>query len=394
MNLTFTLNRRPCVTDVPDHWTVLDLLRDGLSLMGTKYGCGEGVCGTCTVLADGRPLRACLVLAAHLRGRELVTVEGLETGGQLDPAPDRVRGAQSGPVRLLHARNAALREGAPGRAPGADGGGGARRCPAICAAAPAYTKIVEAVLAARAGPEVGVRLHPFRLVEAESLREALDAAAGLEGEARLVAGGTAIVPMIRLGLVKPDRLISLNRLSELTRIRLDGMALELGAMATLADIERSSVVRDGWPLLAEAARRVATPAIRTSGTIGGNLAYAEAASIRRRLSCVTTPRCAWPARRQTRALPVAQFFRSFYEAALEPGEIVTAVRVPAPPKGARRATSGSRRARPRTGRWSVSPRWWSRTKAGAAARRASASAASLRPRSAPPAPRRRFAERR
>ena len=114
-----------------------------------------------------------------------------------------------------------------------------------------------------------MRLHPFRLVEPESLREALDAAAGLEGEARLVAGGTAIVPMIRLGLVKPDRLISLNRLSELTRIRLDGTALELGAMATLADIERSSVVRDGWPLLAEAARRVATPAIRTSGTIGG-----------------------------------------------------------------------------------------------------------------------------
>ena len=90
-----------------------------------------------------------------------------------------------------------------------------------------------------------MRLHPFRLVEPESLGEALDALARLDGEARLVAGGTAIVPMIRLGLVKPDRLISLNRLSELTRIGLDGAALELGAMATLADIERSRVVRDG-----------------------------------------------------------------------------------------------------------------------------------------------------
>ena len=64
MKLTFTLNGRPCTAEAPDHWTVLDLLRDGLSLMGTKYGCGEGVCGTCTVLADGRPIRACLVLAA------------------------------------------------------------------------------------------------------------------------------------------------------------------------------------------------------------------------------------------------------------------------------------------------------------------------------------------
>ena len=85
MKLELTVNGRPCVTEAPGHWTVLDLLRDGLSLMGTKYGCGEGVCGTCTVLADGRPLRACLVLAAHVRGREIVTVEGLEAGGQLDP---------------------------------------------------------------------------------------------------------------------------------------------------------------------------------------------------------------------------------------------------------------------------------------------------------------------
>ena len=68
MNLSFTLNRQPCTAQAPDHWTVLDLLRDGLGLMGTKYGCGEGVCGTCTVLADGRPIRACLVLAAHVRG--------------------------------------------------------------------------------------------------------------------------------------------------------------------------------------------------------------------------------------------------------------------------------------------------------------------------------------
>ena len=85
MTLTFVLNGRPCTAEAPAHWTVLDLLRDGLSLTGTKDGCGEGVCGTCTVLADGRPIRACLVLAAHVRGRALVTVEGLETDGRLDP---------------------------------------------------------------------------------------------------------------------------------------------------------------------------------------------------------------------------------------------------------------------------------------------------------------------
>ena len=82
--LAFTLNGRPCRTSAPAHWTVIDLLRDGLALTGTKYGCGEGVCGTCTVLLDGEPVRACLVLAARLDGRTLLTVEGLERDGRLD----------------------------------------------------------------------------------------------------------------------------------------------------------------------------------------------------------------------------------------------------------------------------------------------------------------------
>ena len=180
-----------------------------------------------------------------------------------------------------------------------------------------------------------MRLHPFGLLEPESLSDALDAIARLDGEARLVAGGTALVPMIRLGLVKPDRLVSLHRVPGLAGIRIDGTTLELGAMATHADIERSRVVRDGWPLVAEAAHRVATPAIRTSGTIGGNLAYAESASDPApALLCHDAEvRLAGP--RGSRTVPIARFFRGFYEAALEPGEIVTVVRVPAPPAGAR-----------------------------------------------------------
>jgi aerobic carbon-monoxide dehydrogenase medium subunit len=180
-----------------------------------------------------------------------------------------------------------------------------------------------------------VRLHPFTLIEPESLSEALTAVAQLDGEARLVAGGTALVPMIRLGLIRPDRLVSLHRVPGMPEIRADGAALELGAMATLADVERSRPVREGWPLLAEAVRRVATPAIRASGTIGGNLAYAEAASDPApALLCHDAEvRLAGPG--GARTVPIARFFRGFYEAALEPGEIVAAVRVPRPPAGSR-----------------------------------------------------------
>ena len=180
-----------------------------------------------------------------------------------------------------------------------------------------------------------MRLTPFTLVEPESLSEALAAVARLDGEARVVSGGTALVSMIRLGLIKPDRLVSLHRIPGMAEIRADGSALELGAMATLADVERSRPVREGWPLLAEAVRRVATPAIRTSGTIGGNLAYAEAASDPApALLCHDAEvRLAGP--RGARTVPIRQFFRGFYEAALEPGEIVAAVRVPRPPAGSR-----------------------------------------------------------
>jgi carbon-monoxide dehydrogenase medium subunit len=198
-----------------------------------------------------------------------------------------------------------------------------------------------------------VRLHPFDLVEPETLAGALDALARLDGEARLVAGGTALVPMIRLGLVKPDRLISLHRLPALAEIRTDGRTLELGAMARLADIHRAPVVREGWPLLAEAARRVASPAIRSSGTIGGNLCYAEPASDPAPALLCLEAEVSVAGPDGSRAVPITRFFSGFYEAAIEPGEIVTALRVPPPPPGARsgyvKYTSRSAEDRPLVG---------------------------------------------
>lgn len=71
--------------EVPTHWTLLQLLRDRLGLLGTQEGCGEGSCGSCTVLVDGRLVRACLYLAVRAAGREVSTVEGLPRDGELHP---------------------------------------------------------------------------------------------------------------------------------------------------------------------------------------------------------------------------------------------------------------------------------------------------------------------
>jgi aerobic carbon-monoxide dehydrogenase medium subunit len=180
-----------------------------------------------------------------------------------------------------------------------------------------------------------MRLPPFELDEPTSVTEALAALARHDGECRLIAGGTALVPMLRLGLARPDRLVSLHRLPEIDAIRTDGGALVLGAMATHAAVGRDRSVRAGWPLLAEAAGRVASPAVRASGTVGGNLCYAESASdVAPALLCLDAEVTAVGARGE-RTIPGTDFFRGFYETALEPGEILTRVRVPMPPAGAR-----------------------------------------------------------
>lgn len=66
-------------------WTLVQLLRDGLGLTGTREGCGVGMCGACTVLLDGRLVTACLLLASNIEGRSVLTIEGLADGDRLDP---------------------------------------------------------------------------------------------------------------------------------------------------------------------------------------------------------------------------------------------------------------------------------------------------------------------
>jgi len=83
--VTFVLNGESVQMNVPSHWTLLKLLRDGFGLTGTKEGCGIGECGACTVLMDGVPVNACLVLAPKVEGREVQTVEGLGNRTTLHP---------------------------------------------------------------------------------------------------------------------------------------------------------------------------------------------------------------------------------------------------------------------------------------------------------------------
>jgi carbon-monoxide dehydrogenase medium subunit len=179
-----------------------------------------------------------------------------------------------------------------------------------------------------------MRLRPFELIAPRSVAETVDALGRVGSGARVVSGGTALVPMMRLGLVRPDPLITLHRVPGLAGISVDDGVLHLGSMVSMADLVRSHEVRSGWALLAEAAHRVASPAIRSSATVGGNLAYAEAASdVAPALLCLEASVDTAGAAGE-RSIPIARFFTGFYETALEPGMIVTGVRVPPCPDAA------------------------------------------------------------
>jgi carbon-monoxide dehydrogenase small subunit len=79
------VNDRPYRVVVAPQTTLLQLIRDHLGLTGTKEGCGKGQCGACTVLMDGQPVNSCLILAVQAQGQRIVTIEGLEQDGELDP---------------------------------------------------------------------------------------------------------------------------------------------------------------------------------------------------------------------------------------------------------------------------------------------------------------------
>ncbi len=84
-DMSLIVNGKPRSASVPPETTLLQLLRDNFSLTGAKLGCDVGDCGACTVLVDGKPVNACLMLAAQAAGREVLTIEGLATADRLHP---------------------------------------------------------------------------------------------------------------------------------------------------------------------------------------------------------------------------------------------------------------------------------------------------------------------
>ena len=171
----------------------------------------------------------------------------------------------------------------------------------------------------------------MELLEPRSAEEAVSALAEHADEAKIIAGGTAVVLMLQNRLISPAYLVSLGRVDGLSYIRHEpGTGLRIGALTTIRDVEMSPLVREHVPVLAETCGKVANVRVRNAATIGGNLAEADYASDPPAVLVGLRARVAALSSRGTREIPLTEFFKDFYETALAEDEIVTEVLVPEP----------------------------------------------------------------
>ena len=169
-------------------------------------------------------------------------------------------------------------------------------------------------------------MKPFELLEPQSLREAV---AALEAsDARPMSGGTAIMLMMKAGVLRPARLVSLRRLG-LESIAVEKDVLRIGAMTTLRALERSDAVRKGWPVITKTLRTLSNVRVRNVATLGGHLAHGDPHMDLPPLLAALGATVTIAGSKGERTSPVEALYSGYLETTLKAGELITAVEIPA-----------------------------------------------------------------
>ncbi len=349
------------VRDVPPTLTLLQYLREDLGRTGTKEGCAEGDCGACTVVVgemhDGglryRAVNSCIRFLPTLDGREVVTVESLRgAGGALHPVQQAMvdsHASQCGfcTPGFVMSLFALYLEGVPAdRETVVDAlAGNLCRCTG-------YRPIIEAGCRMQGYPEPAVwscedAQSPHRRAALQALREntgkgqplvpgfhaptSLDELASLylaQPKSLLLAGATDIGLWVTKQMRDLPPLIYLGEVVELKILRESDGILEIGAAVTLADAYAAIVAR--YPMLAELANRFASPPIRNSGTLCGNIANGSPIGDSMPILIALGATVVLRKGAETRVLPLEALYLGYQKNALAVGEFVAAVRIPLP----------------------------------------------------------------
>ncbi|WNM33046.1 xanthine dehydrogenase family protein subunit M [Streptomyces sp. Li-HN-5-11] len=168
----------------------------------------------------------------------------------------------------------------------------------------------------------------FDYVRPASVDEAVRALAGAGEEAKVLAGGQSLLPLLRLRLAFPELVVDVGRIPELRGVREDGDMLAIGALTTHHDVVHDPLVRRHAGLLAQATETVADPAVRHRGTLGGSLAHADPAGDLPAVVLALDAELVAQGPGGRRTIAAREFFSDYLQTALEPDELLVEVRVP------------------------------------------------------------------
>jgi aerobic carbon-monoxide dehydrogenase medium subunit len=169
---------------------------------------------------------------------------------------------------------------------------------------------------------------PFDYARASSVDEAISLLDRLGPEARLVAGGHSLLPMMKLRFARPELLVDVGRLAELRYVRDDGDRIAIGALTSHHAVAGDVTLRAGCGIVAFAAGQIGDPQVRHRGTIGGSVAHGDPASDLPAVLLALDAELVARGPDGERGVAAADFFRSYYETALGPQDVLTEIRVP------------------------------------------------------------------
>jgi carbon-monoxide dehydrogenase medium subunit len=169
---------------------------------------------------------------------------------------------------------------------------------------------------------------PFAYVRPTKIDEAIQAIAAGGEDAKVLAGGQSLIPVMRLRLAAPETVVDLGRVAGLRGVRDDGDAIVIGAMTTHADVLADPLVAEHAPLIAEATETVADRQVRHRGTFGGALAHADPAGDLPAVALALDAEFVIAGPQGRRTVPAREFFVDYLTTALQDGELLVEVRIP------------------------------------------------------------------